>query len=244
MSYLGRNLYPVTAHSKSCPRCQQVKPASEFPIDRARYDGLQSYCRPCTRERAAENRLAARIALLEFLGGRCVRCGFSDWRALQIDHVNGGGAVDRATGRSQGYVAKRVRANPSRFQVLCANCNSIKRVEEGEHTGPRKYESIVVTERVVRPRRTPAKAQAYSVRRTVAAKKRQDDLIDLVEKRRVDQKSPTRLPNGSWSRWYEKCLGCQETSRKHVSDGLCWRCNKLAKGLNRRPSVYASEPAA
>src|SRR3990172_4802494 len=31
---------------------------------------------------------------LELLGSRCVRCGFTDARALQIDHINGGGSKE------------------------------------------------------------------------------------------------------------------------------------------------------
>src|SRR5690242_6769553 len=37
-----------------------------------------------------------RAALFELLGGaKCARCGFSDTRALQFDHINAGGRKDR-----------------------------------------------------------------------------------------------------------------------------------------------------
>lgn len=62
---------------------------------------------------------------------RCNCCGFSDERALQIDHINGNGHKER---EEFGYVGlqKRVLANPKEYQLLCANCNWIKRAEEGE----------------------------------------------------------------------------------------------------------------
>ena len=46
-----------------------------------------------TRERANHKRYRARVRAkaLDHLGNVCVRCGFSDPRALQIDHVNGNG---------------------------------------------------------------------------------------------------------------------------------------------------------
>lgn len=34
-------------HTKRCPRCQEVKPYSEFGRNAARGDGLQSVCRAC-----------------------------------------------------------------------------------------------------------------------------------------------------------------------------------------------------
>lgn len=69
--------------------------------------------------------------IIKFLGGVCVRCGFSDYRALQIDHKHGGGIHEhRALHRSAFY--KRVREHPEDYQILCANCNWIKRWEENE----------------------------------------------------------------------------------------------------------------
>jgi hypothetical protein len=235
---------PHVKDRKKCSCCQVVKPPSEFPVNAARYDGLANYCVPCTNDKAYEIRRKARMAILESLGGKCVRCGFADWRALQVDHVNGDGAADRQKSRSPSHLAKLVRANPDRFQILCANCNSIKKIEQGEHRDRSTYTRAILTERVVRPRKRPAKAASYDRARTEAAEARQRELVALVNERRPLRKSPHPLPPGlSWSRWYTECLGCELTERKHVSDGLCWRCNKLATGANRRVSVYAEAPA-
>lgn len=67
------------------------------------------------------------------LGGVCFRCGFSDVRALQIDHVAGGGTRELKAG-SRGAYYKRVteQAHTGKYQLLCANCNWIKRVENAE----------------------------------------------------------------------------------------------------------------
>jgi hypothetical protein len=88
-------------------------------------------------------------AVLLKLGGKCVRCGFSDARALQIDHVNGGGAKeDRGrNGGSRGLILyyRVLRDTGGTFQLLCANCNWIKRSESRQeaggahtHSAPRK----------------------------------------------------------------------------------------------------------
>src|SRR5208282_113856 len=73
---------------------------------------------------------------LTLLGGRCKRCGFSDYRALQIDHVYGGGSNDTDIKTSNFY--KIVVQNiGKKYQLLCANCNWIKRCENKEYGGSR-----------------------------------------------------------------------------------------------------------
>lgn len=72
---------------------------------------------------------------LAALGGICARCGFSDRRALQIDHKSGGGSKDiKARGWNRRYqeIIKDPGAALLKLQVLCANCNWIKRDENHE----------------------------------------------------------------------------------------------------------------
>lgn len=81
--------------------------------------------------RRAQEKL--RKKAIDSLGGpKCKHCGFSDERALQIDHVNGGGVEER---KRIGWktMLRRVIQQPHEYQVLCANCNWIKRAERGEH---------------------------------------------------------------------------------------------------------------
>lgn len=64
----------------------------------------------------------------------CVSCGYSDLRALAIDHKNGGGGKHRrSVGSGTAYV-RHLLSLPqdqllAEFQVLCANCNAVKRDE-------------------------------------------------------------------------------------------------------------------
>lgn len=74
--------------------------------------------------------------LFEALGGaRCVRCGFSDRRALQFDHIMGEGTKKmhyQEMKDHHNYVkyARNPELARKTFQVLCANCNAIKRMEK------------------------------------------------------------------------------------------------------------------
>lgn len=70
-----------------------------------------------------------------------MRCGFDDARALQVDHVNGGGKwVDPY--RSTAAFYKKVVDNPDAYQLLCANCNAIKKHEQSEMFGARVYARV------------------------------------------------------------------------------------------------------
>ncbi len=72
-----------------------------------------------------------RLSALEKLGNQCARCGFKDVRALQIDHINGGGELERKI-LSQYQLHKKVLAGTTEYQLLCANCNFIKLFEDRE----------------------------------------------------------------------------------------------------------------
>lgn len=80
-----------------------------------------------------------RMATLEILGGKCVFCGISDRRVLQIDHVNGGGSKERKekgfTRNFHKFVMDSYLNKENKYQLLCANCNWIKRFENKEAKG-------------------------------------------------------------------------------------------------------------
>lgn len=66
---------------------------------------------------------------------RCERCGFDDIKALSMDHIEGGGKKHFKEIGGAGpvfYNWLRLNDYPSKFQVLCMNCQWIKREEEKE----------------------------------------------------------------------------------------------------------------
>ena len=69
---------------------------------------------------------------------KCAVCGFDNMAALQIDHIKGNGTKHKKeVGASNGgrpFYCWLIRNDyPSGFQVLCANCNWIKRFENNEN---------------------------------------------------------------------------------------------------------------
>ncbi len=74
--------------------------------------------------------------LLHYGGGKlaCVECGFTDIRALTIDHLDSGGCNHRKSVKSGSfYIWLAKQAYPEGYQTLCMNCQFIKRVEKGEY---------------------------------------------------------------------------------------------------------------
>ena len=76
-----------------------------------------------------------KVEVLSFYGNgkcACVRCGFSDIRALSIDHINNdGGNHRRQLGKAGTSFYKWLKDNnfPDGFQTLCMNCQFIKTQE-------------------------------------------------------------------------------------------------------------------
>lgn len=75
--------------------------------------------------------------VFDLLGGKCVQCGFSDRRILQIDHVHGHGNKDYKGFRGMGpsyllHVLERIKNGSKDYQLLCPNHNWLKRVENKE----------------------------------------------------------------------------------------------------------------
>ena|SRR5215831_4325033 len=83
-----------------------------------------------------------RAKLFDILGNKCMRCGFTDIRCLQIDHINGGGRIEHRKFRnSTDMMIWNYLKNPDlikNIQLLCANCNWIKRHENKECCGAKR----------------------------------------------------------------------------------------------------------
>jgi hypothetical protein len=84
------------------------------------------------REKVKKQRWELKLEVLKHYSPelKCARCGFNDVRALSIDHINGGGSRHiKKIGASKFYRWLKKNNYPSGFQVLCMNCQFIKRYE-------------------------------------------------------------------------------------------------------------------
>jgi len=88
---------------------------------------------------ARERNARLRQHILNLYGRKCARCNFSDERALQLDHKKGFAKKYEFNGKKYPYrgviLYSRILLGElpqDDFQLLCANCNWIKRHENGE----------------------------------------------------------------------------------------------------------------
>ena len=94
------------------------------------------------RERVREWRLRhpiseIRLEVFTYYGGgncACIKCGFSDIRALSIDHIGGRDSQPHARAIAGENIYRWLRNQdfPAGYQTLCMNCQYIKRTENNE----------------------------------------------------------------------------------------------------------------
>ena len=112
-----------------------------IPCEHEEYE-RQTFCPICRQKRRMQQKnliLKMKLRVIaHYSNGQntCARCNFSDVRALQIDHINGGGTKEvRELNETFGmsfYSYLIVSDFPEGYQVLCANCNWIKKAENNE----------------------------------------------------------------------------------------------------------------
>lgn len=64
-----------------------------------------------------------RVAVIEKLGGKCVKCGCDVYDALEINHINGGGQKDRSR-KAQFYLAI-LNDKRTDVELTCKICNIV-----------------------------------------------------------------------------------------------------------------------
>jgi hypothetical protein len=107
---------------------ESAKAWDEAHPGRFKTDAYKEIQRRSAIKYAAELKLEV---LSHYSGGtpECALCGFSDQRALEIDHINGGGQEHRRQtgihGGNSFYRWLKQRGYPEGYRVLCRNCNWI-----------------------------------------------------------------------------------------------------------------------
>lgn len=129
---------------KKCSKCKEVKEVTEFGINAARSDGLQSQCKPCRRstnrtyyeaskETQNPKRRLTKQALIdtnqalmvEYLRSHpCVDCGNGDIRVLEFDHVRGDKSFNIST-KLRDVAWASLLLEIEKCEVRCANCHKI-----------------------------------------------------------------------------------------------------------------------
>lgn len=144
---------------KTCILCKEIKSIELFGKHKKSAGGIRSYCKNCANIKNAKWRKThtgpvesirlkrKKMIVAHYTNNKmcCSRCGFSDITALSVDHINGDGNKHRKEIESSGLHRWLIKNNmPIGFQILCMNCNFIKRIENKEfgHCNKRKNDTL------------------------------------------------------------------------------------------------------
>lgn len=90
------------------------------------------------RSHSAQSKRRLKDRVFDKYGRECVRCGFTDERALTLDHVLNNGSEERTEHGERGvYRRALLDQHTAEYQTLCMNCQFIKRHEanrQNQHT--------------------------------------------------------------------------------------------------------------
>ena len=121
-------------HRESVRRYRQLHPSAGMEAAyRWRQENPERW-KALKRKSNHKRSVELRAKVIALLGGKCCYCGYDkDPRAFQIDHINGGGHQERKRYSSGTLFTKHVIEVDGRgYQLLCANCNQIKRFQNKE----------------------------------------------------------------------------------------------------------------
>src|SRR3990167_1809885 len=140
----AREYKPITSNQKVCRDC---RPQYDREFSRKYNKKYISKNRKRLLEKVKlwqkKCRLKRKSKIMSLLGNKCVNHlrnygnQGDDIRVLQIDHVNGGGTKEISKWRSNSmgyykYIIENFSNLNGKYQLLCSNCNWIKRYEKKE----------------------------------------------------------------------------------------------------------------
>jgi hypothetical protein len=123
-----------------CSRCGQEKPETEYygcqwtkKMASGKVKVYKGRVQPCKRCKNARSQNARKKAI-SILGGKCMNCGETDLRVLQVNHLNGGGSKENSKRGARAVWADVIKGNREDVDVRCANCNILYDYERGIKT--------------------------------------------------------------------------------------------------------------
>ena len=138
--------------NKSCSKCGEEKHVDEFNVNRAKADGLQSFCRECGKKgskvyylnnsprmrrqigEANQRRIqkAQEFVVSFLLSHPCIDCGEDDVIVLEFDHVRGEKSNNVSQMVCEGYGVDSIAEEIAKCDVRCANCHR-RRTAQAHH---------------------------------------------------------------------------------------------------------------
>lgn len=127
---------------KTCTKCSQVRPLSDYQANRRSPDGLQQHCRPCQLANVRGVREARRDIVRQAKNVPCADCGQSyPSYVMDFDHRDPSTKMFELA-KAKLYGEARIRAEIAKCDVVCANCHRARTYRQGylgEHAPSLKH---------------------------------------------------------------------------------------------------------
>lgn len=109
-------------HSKKCTRCNKDKNVIDFFIrkDRSAYS---SYCRQCNTDLSLVRETTTKLACIEYLGNKCIKCGIEDHYSIYDFHHTEPEHKDFSIRSHKSKSFLSVKKELDKCELLCANCH-------------------------------------------------------------------------------------------------------------------------
>lgn len=89
-------------------------------------------CNDCSNSRTRNYKKSVRRQVITEYGSKCACCGLDNYDALEIDHINNDGYLERRTIKSMMNHIIRQGFPKDKYQILCSNCNRTKMMLKGQ----------------------------------------------------------------------------------------------------------------
>lgn len=115
---------PPIADQKFCHRCKTYKTVNQFYKRRAKI-GFTPYCKSCHNDQALERQRRLKKECVDYLGGKCSKCGYNKCMAAiefhHIDPTQKDFSISRNKSTSMNEV---IKAELDKCIPLCRNCHA------------------------------------------------------------------------------------------------------------------------
>lgn len=107
---------------KQCSQCLGEKPLNLFTRSHTRKIGFQPFCNECRRPKRNQTRNGVKGKAIQYLGGKCVCCGYNACqKALQFHHIDPSQKDFNISRLERSW--ESIKPEIDKCALVCSNCH-------------------------------------------------------------------------------------------------------------------------
>lgn len=125
------NFYVINKTSRACPACNQHKPISDFYHRFPDGSGTSPYCKDCTQDKVNERKRNFKLKCVEYKGGQCQICGYSQYISALEFHHRDPDKKDFMISKKSRVEFDDIKPELDKCDLLCCRCHREVHEKEG-----------------------------------------------------------------------------------------------------------------